>query len=151
MRVRLPVLVAFFLASSWQLFAQRGPFTVGTITARPGEMASGMMVIPAATDPGTELPVTIFHGVQHGPVLALVAGNHGREFSPILALQRVRALLDPREIRGTVILVHVANMPSFLRRTIYFNPIDDKNLNRMYPGKKDGTSSERIAYATRPR
>jgi predicted deacylase len=110
-------------------------------------MASGMMVVPPAADPGTELPVTIFHGVRHGPVLALVAGNHGREFSPILALQRVRALLDPGEIRGTVILVHVANMPSFLRRTIYFNPIDDKNLNRMYPGKKDGTSSERIAYA----
>jgi len=46
-----------------------------------------------------------------------------------------------------VILVHVANMPSFLGRTIYFSPIDGKNLNRVYPGRADGTVSERIAYA----
>ena len=44
-------------------------------------------------------------------------------------------------------MVHVANMPSFLGRTIYFSPVDGKNLNRAYPGRKDGTVSERIAYA----
>jgi len=38
-------------------------------------------------------------------------------------------------------------MPSFLGRTIYYSPIDGKNLNRVYPGKPDGTVSERIAYA----
>ena len=37
-------------------------------------------------------------------------------------------------------------MPSFLGRTIYYSPIDGKNMNRVYPGKKDGTTSERIAY-----
>ena len=42
-------------------------------------------------------------------------------------------------------MVHVANMPSFLGRTIYYSPIDGKNLNRVYPGKADGTISERIA------
>ncbi len=44
-------------------------------------------------------------------------------------------------------MVHVANMPSFLGRTIYFSPVDGKNLNRVYPGRADGTVSERIAYA----
>ena len=48
---------------------------------------------------------------------------------------------------GTVIMVHVANMPSFLGRTVYFSPVDGKNLNRVYPGRIDGTVSERIAYA----
>jgi predicted deacylase len=38
-------------------------------------------------------------------------------------------------------------MPSFLGRTVYFSPIDGKNLNRCYPGKPDGTVSERIAHA----
>jgi predicted deacylase len=44
-------------------------------------------------------------------------------------------------------MVHVANMPSFLGRTIYYSPVDGKNLNRVYPGKADGTISERIAEA----
>jgi len=39
----------------------------------------------------------------------------------------------------------VANVPSFLKRTIYYGPVDGKNLNRVYPGKVDGTVSERIA------
>ncbi len=45
-----------------------------------------------------------------------------------------------------MVIVHVANLPSFLKRTIYYSPIDGKNLNRMYPGKLDGTISDRIAY-----
>jgi hypothetical protein len=44
-------------------------------------------------------------------------------------------------------MVHAANMPSFLGRTVYFSPVDGKNLNRVYPGRADGTVSERIAYA----
>jgi predicted deacylase len=38
-------------------------------------------------------------------------------------------------------------MPSFLGRTVYFSPVDGKNLNRVYPGREDGTVSERIAWA----
>jgi len=45
-----------------------------------------------------------------------------------------------------VLLVHVANLPSYLRRTVYYSPIDGKNLNRVYPGRADGTVSERIAH-----
>jgi predicted deacylase len=126
--------------------AEREAFTVGNITAQPGETASGIIPIPAAADPGTELPVTIVHGTKPGPVLALVAGNHGYEYPPILALLRLRKSLDSKSLSGTVIMVHVANMPSFLGRTIYYSPIDGKNMNRVYPGKKAGTISERIAH-----
>lgn len=122
-------------------------FQVGPITVKVGEMASGMIGIPKGVDAGTEVPVTVFRGARPGPVLALVAGNHGYEYPPILALERMRSQVDPKKLAGTVILVHVANMPSFLGRTIYFSPVDGKNLNRVYPGKKDGTVSERIAYA----
>jgi len=45
------------------------------------------------------------------------------------------------------VMVHVANMPSFVGRTIYYSPVDGKNLNRVFPGKADGTISERIAFA----
>ena len=80
-------------------------------------------------------------------MLALVAGTHGMEYMPIIALQRMRATIDPKTLRGTIVMVHVANMPSFLGRTIYYSPADGKNLNRVFPGKADGTLSERIADA----
>src|SRR5258706_8893210 len=120
------------------MIAMRTDLLVGTISAKPGEMASGFL------DEG--IPVTIFNGREDGPVLALVAGNHGYEYPPILALQMLRPKMNPKKLAGAVIMVHVANMPSFLGRTVYFSPVDGKNLNRVYPGKKDGTVSERIAY-----
>jgi predicted deacylase len=110
-------------------------------------MASGFIEIPAGVDSATRIPVTVVRGREAGPTLALIAGTHGSEVAPIVALQRVRQDLDPGQLRGAVILVHVANLPSFLRRTIYYSPVDGKNLNRVYPGKADGTVSERIAYA----
>jgi predicted deacylase len=121
-------------------------FTVGGVTAAPGSIASGSLIIaPRAGDTGTEVPFTIVNGTTAGPVLALVAGTHGMEYVPIIALQRMRTAIDPKTLKGTVIMIHVANMPSFLKRTIYYSPADGKNLNRVFPGKADGTLSERIA------
>jgi predicted deacylase len=126
--------------------AQQPPLTIGSATAAAGQKASGYLTVPAGVDPGTVIPLTIVRGTQPGPTLALIAGTHGSEVAPILALQRVRAMLEPAQLAGTVILVHVANVPSFLKRTIYYSPIDGKNLNRVYPGNPAGTLSERIAH-----
>jgi predicted deacylase len=115
---------------------------VGPVRAAAGQMASGIIDVGDAT-----IPVSIFNGAKDGPILALIAGNHGYEYPPILALQKLRPKLNAKKLAGAVIMVHVANMPSFLGRTVYFSPIDQKNLNRVYPGKKDGTVSDRIAYA----
>jgi predicted deacylase len=125
----------------------QAPLTVGPVTARPGEAASGWLDVPAAADSGTRIPITIVRGRLPGPTLALVAGTHGSEVAPIVALQRVLrgGEVDPARLRGTILMVHVANMPSFQQRTIYYSPIDGKNLNRMYPGRADGTVSQRIA------
>ena len=127
--------------------AQRGDFKVGGIQAAPGTRASGFLDVPAkaGTDTGTRIPITVIQGSKAGPVLALIAGTHGYEYSPIVAMQRFPWKVEPRELAGTIIVVHVANMPSFLGRTVYYSPVDGKNLNRVYPGRADGTISERIA------
>lgn len=119
---------------------------VGSAVGRAGYAVSGFIEVPDAADPGCKIPVTVISG-EDGPVLALTAGIHGSEPSPILALQRVRAELEPARLKGTVILVHIANVPSFQERTIYRGPWDQKNLNRVFPGRPDGTTSERIAHA----
>jgi predicted deacylase len=124
--------------------AAPAPLTVGTVTARPGEAASGWLEVADAEDPGARIPVSVVNGAMPGPVLALVAGTHGYEYTSVVALPRVRARLDPARMSGAVILVHMANPPAFFGRRIYYN-VDGKNLNRMYPGRPDGTQTERIA------
>ena len=121
--------------------------TIGSAVARPGQASSGFIEVPAGVDAATRIPISIVRGAQSGPTLALIAGTHGSEVAPIVALQRVRTTVDPAFLRGTILMVHVANLPSFLGRTVYYSPVDGKNLNRVYPGKADGTVSERIAHA----
>lgn len=121
-------------------------FQVGSMQVPPGQKQSGYLSVPRGPDGDTQIPVTIINGALPGPGLAVIAGNHGYEYPPILAAQRLASGIDPLKLKGRIIIVHVANLPSFLKRTIYYSPIDGKNLNRVYPGKVDGTISERIAY-----
>ena len=141
MKVVIGALLLFALTA-----LAREPLTVGSATARPGEKVSGWIDVPAAGDAGTRIPVSVVHGAKDGPTLALVAGTHGYEYTSIIALQQLLPKLDPAKMSGSVILVHMANPPSFYGRRIYYGP-DGKNLNRMYPGDPNGTISERIAHA----
>jgi predicted deacylase len=122
------------------------PFVIGPLRVLPGESDSGFLDVPARDGLGTSIPVTVIHGAKEGKTLGLVAGVHGYEYPPILALYRLKNIVDPGELAGTLILVHVANLPSFQKRTIYYNPYDWKNLNRVFPGDPEGTLSQRIAY-----
>jgi uncharacterized protein len=87
----------------------------------------------------TQLPITGVHGQYAGPVLLLTAGIHGDEFPPIFALQKLSQTIKPETMRGTLIIVHLANLKGFHGRRIALSPIDEKNLNRVFPGDADGT------------
>ncbi len=126
--------------------AQDEVLRLGDASAGRGEKASGHLMVPAGLDPGTRIPVSVVHGSKPGPLLAIIAGTHGYEYAPILALQRLRARLDPAALSGSLILVHFANPATFYGRRIYYSP-DGQNLNRVYPGNPSGTLSERIAHA----
>jgi len=120
-------------------------FVIGGARIKSGAIASGYLTVPVEDGAGTEIPFTVIHGAKKGPVLALVAGVHAVEYPPILALYRLKGLIDAKTLRGTVLMVHIANLPSFKRRTIYYGPDDWKNLNRVFPGDIGGTMSQRIA------
>jgi predicted deacylase len=136
---------ALLLCLSGAAVAQT-PLAVGPVVAKPGEAASGWLEIPDGSDPGTRIPVSVVNGAKPGKVLALIAGTHGYEYTSIVALQRVLPRLDPKRMSGAVLLVHMVSPPTFYGRRIYFGP-DAKNQNRVYPGRPDGTISERIAHA----
>lgn len=103
--------------------------------------------IPAGSDAATEIPISIIKGAKPGPTLAVLAGLSGTDYGPMIALHQLGKNLDPAAISGTLILVHIANLPAFLGRSISLSPIDQKDLIRSFPGKPDGTVTERIAHA----
>jgi len=137
-------LFLFFLATAAQ--AQQASFTVGTATAARGQKATGYMEVPAGVDAATSIPVVVVHGAKPGKVLALVSGAHGTEYTSVIALEKLIEKLDPAEISGTVIIVPLVNIPSFEQKVPHVNPVDGKSMNRMYPGKMDGTQTDRASF-----
>jgi len=124
----------------------RGTFTVGTATAARGHKATGTIEVPPGVDAGLSIPVAVFQGAKPGPVLALVAGAHGTEYTSIIALEKLIGMLNPTEISGTVIIVPLINIQSFEQKVPHLNPVDHKSMNRWYPGKMDGTQTDRASF-----
>jgi predicted deacylase len=101
----------------------------------------------APLDDGSWLtvPVEAIVGSRPRPRLVAIAGVHGDEPDGMLALLDFAGQSDPAALRGSVVLVPVANPPAFAahqRRS----PLDGLDLNRIFPGRPDGTPSERLAY-----
>ncbi|MFB9984117.1 N(2)-acetyl-L-2,4-diaminobutanoate deacetylase DoeB [Mesorhizobium kowhaii] len=79
-----------------------------------------------------------------GPTALLSGGNHGDEYEGPLALYELARTLDPKDVNGTVIIVPAMNYPAF-RAGTRTSPIDKGNMNRSFPGRPDGTVTEKIA------
>ena len=137
-------LVFLFLGLS--VAQDRKTFTVGSATATRGQKATGTIEVPAGVDAALSIPVAVIHGAKPGPVLALVAGSHGTEYTSIIALEKLIGTLNPAEISGTVIIVPLINIQSFEQKVPHVNPVDKKSMNRFYPGKMDGTQTDRASY-----
>jgi predicted deacylase len=135
------ILLSLFVAA-----ASAQTFTVGSATAARGQKATGSIEVPAGSDAALSIPVAVINGAKSGPVLALVAGSHGTEYTSIIALEKLIATLNPAEISGTVIIVPLINIQSFEQKVPHVNPVDKKSMNRFYPGKVDGTQTERASY-----
>jgi predicted deacylase len=139
-----PFLVCLFSTLSL-LAAPVKPFFFDNQAVAPSHKLSVLLPVRDDHD-STVIPVTVFHGRRAGPVLGIIAGVHGYEYPPIIATQQLAQTLDPAQLSGTVLLVHLANVPGFLGRRIHINPQDGKNLNRVFPDRADGTVTERLAW-----
>jgi len=146
MHFRKSVLAAFLFLTFLCLSVRAQSFTVGTATAAPGQKSAGFLQVPAGVDVATNIPVVVVNGTKPGRVLALVSGAHGTEYTSIIAIEKLIGALDPAQLTGTVILVPLVNIASFEQKVPHVNPTDNKSMNRFYPGKADGTQTERASY-----
>src|SRR5713101_2652175 len=138
--------VPFLAALGCFSVSAQSKFTVGTASAAPGEKSSGTLEVPAGVDAATSIPVVVVNGVKPGKVLALVSGAHGTEYVSIIATEKLIAALDPAQVTVTPIPVPLINIQSFEQKVPHVNPVDNKSMNRFYPGKPDGTQTERASY-----
>jgi len=90
------------------------------------------------------MPVVLVHGRHPGPTLWIQAGLHGDEYDGVVALLKWCEHVNPDALSGSVIAVPVVNVPAFTHGTAS-SPLDNRNLNRTFPGNDRGTWSERFA------
>lgn len=79
-----------------------------------------------------------------GPVVLVSAGNHGDEYEGQIIVSKLIREIDPEMVRGQLILLPMANFPAAEAGT-RTSPVDDGNLNRLFPGDPTGSPTEVIA------
>jgi len=109
-----------------------------------GMTSTGYLVV--GDDMKNPIPFTVIRSDVPGPVLTVTGGVHASEYTGIEAVVRLSKLEQPLRC-GTLIVVPVVNMAGYKKRSVSENPIDGKNLNRLFPGNPAGSASEQLAYS----
>lgn len=117
--------------------------TFGEITVSPGEKKFGFAPV---YESDFTMPITVINGSSEGKTVVITSGIHGGEYPCIETAIELAQELDPQRISGQLIILHPVNMQAFQARVSYVVPEDGKNINRLFPGDKTGTVSDRIAY-----
>ncbi len=102
-------------------------------------------IAPRAEGGEWRLPFLSVTGAADGPTLLVLAGVHGDEYEGIVAIPRLFEGVKPADLRGRLLMMPVCNVPAYksARRS---SPIDGLNLARVFPGRRDGSITEQIAY-----
>jgi len=110
-------------------------------------VSHGFLKLPYSRDDSAwgaiMIPITVMkNGI--GPTVLLTGGNHGDEYEGPIALTKLANQLDIETVGGRIIILPFMNYPAF-KNASRTSPIDRGNLNRTFPGKADGTVTEKIA------
>jgi hypothetical protein len=119
---------------------------IGDISVEPGEKKCGRIQVALRPD-GSQLyiPLMVVNGSVDGPVLNVGAGCHGTEYDGSVAIRKCWHDIDPKSFSGVFLGVPVINVMAYEAGTNK-SWIDQTNLNRVCPGKPDGSITERLAY-----
>jgi len=116
------------------------------LNIKKGEVRKGLVKCAELEDGNpVTIPYFVMRGIKKKPVLLLNAALHGDELNGIEVIMRIFEKIDPMQLKGTILAAPIVNTLAFKARD-RMDPVDKKDLNRLFPGKKDGTVTERIAY-----
>lgn len=110
----------------------------------PGKEFFWLPITTLANGQELRLPVHVITGAKPGPTVGYTAGIHGDEYLPLVSLREFVQGLDPAELAGKIIAIPVVN-PLAIEAQTRHTPMDMQNLNRVFPGDKDGWVTEQLA------
>lgn len=119
---------------------------VGSVHGEPGNTAQGYVTVGEWQDAQpARVPVAVVNGGKPGPILYLQAASDGDELNGVEVIRRVLKAVPPRKLRGGLIAAPLVNVHAFHAHRSH-SPVDNTKMNRCFPGRKNGTSSERMAF-----
>ncbi len=119
---------------------------VGQLVAEPATRREGYLKVGTMPD-GTavRLPAVLINGRHPGKTLYIQAISDGDELNGIAVIHKILRTVMPEQLHGRIIAVPIVNFHAFHAKQA-FSPVDNRKMNRCFPGRRDGTSSERIAH-----
>lgn len=118
---------------------------LGGTLIEPGDVREvHLPVTEAANSRPVLLPITIIRGPKEGPTLFLTAAVHGDELNGTAILRELLERIKPAKLSGTLIIIPIVNIMSFVTQSRYLP--DRRDLNRVFPGRARGNMAQRFAF-----
>lgn len=121
----------------------------------PAACKRQLLEVPLETGEGAEIPLLRLVGSQPGPLLAVIAAQHGIELNGSVAACKVLAELQANELKGELLVIPLANPLAYAHRRHFLSQEAEEpysgdnphNMNRTWPGNRTGNSTERLTAA----
>lgn len=113
----------------------------------PGVSHGYLRVMHSTDDSGygwIPVPITVIKNGD-GPSVLLMAGNHGDEYEGQVLLMKFLRRISPERVQGQLFILPGVNAPAVAAGK-RVSPVDNGNLNRLFPGSANGTPTEMIAH-----
>lgn len=124
------------------------PFEILDQIVKPGTTVQiGLDVAKLHISTPVQIPITVSHAKEEGPVVLLIGGVHGDEINGVEIIRRINFNKWNIPTRGTVITIPILNIISFLNRSRELP--DGRDLNRSFPGSENGSLAGQFAAAFR--
>lgn len=91
-----------------------------------------------------KIPIIIERSKINGPVVLFSAGIHGDEINGVEIVRQIIIQKINKPKTGTIICIPVINIFGFVNKSREFP--DGRDLNRVFPGSKNGSLASRFAY-----
>jgi predicted deacylase len=112
---------------------------------RPGESRDvDFEVSQSYTGNPVRIPVHVIAAKKKGPTVLVTAAIHGDELNGMGIIHELMFGELPELVRGRLVLVPVVNVFGFETQDRYMP--DRRDLNRVFPGRENGSLAARVAY-----
>ncbi|MBN2223773.1 MAG: succinylglutamate desuccinylase/aspartoacylase family protein [Deltaproteobacteria bacterium] len=114
---------------------------------RPGTKVSGRITI---AESASRQDICLYYfglwGTEKGPTLLLNAAVHGNEVVGVEVVRKIVDEIDPNRLSGNLVVVPIVN-PMAFTSGLRWDPYDNIDMNRIFPGDPEGTMTERVAHS----